>query len=96
MIQVFAALHQIGPRIEAGESPEVVDEMCLVKIPTLQSDLCPLDLLPLFDQVQHFLKALDTAKQLGCQPNFFTEDLDEPSRAETDLLDHLRDCSCVV
>lgn len=50
MIQVLATLRQIGPGIEAGESPEVVDEMCLIKIPTVQSDLCPLDLLPLSDQ----------------------------------------------
>ena len=62
MIQVFAALRQIGPRIEAGESSEVVDEMCLVKIPAVQSDLCPLDLLPLFDQVQHVLKAAGHGK----------------------------------
>ena len=92
---MLAPLGEIGRRIEAGEGPEVVDKMRLVEITAGQSDIGPLDPPPRSNEMQHLLKALDAAKQLGCQPHFFIENLDEPPWAEADLLGHVRDWAWV-
>ena len=89
MVEVFTPVKKVGPGIEAGNGPEVVDKMRLVEIPAGQSDVHPLDLLLSSDTAQHLLKALDTAKKLWRQPHFFMEHLDEPSRAEADALGHI-------
>lgn len=51
MVGVLASLREIGPWIEAGKGPEVVDEMRLVEIPACQRDVDPLDLLTFFNEM---------------------------------------------
>src|SRR5262245_4371399 len=91
MVEMLTPLRDIGRRIEAGEGAEVMDEMCLVEIPTGQSDVNPVDPLPPTDTAHYLLEALDAAKQLGRQSNFFAKNLDEPPLAKADALREVRE-----
>ena len=62
MVLVLAPLCEIGSWRDAGEGPEVVDTMGLVKISAGQSNIRPIDLLSLSNTPQYLLKALDTTK----------------------------------
>ena len=62
MVKMVAPLGEIGGGLEARKSLEVVDKMSLVEITAAQSDIRPLDLLLLLDEMQHCLKAPDAAE----------------------------------
>src|SRR5262245_59955033 len=91
MVEMLTPLRDIGRRIEAGEGAEVMDEMCLVEIPTGQSDVDPVDPLPPTDAAHYLLEAPDAAKQLGRQSNFFAKNLDEPPLAQAASLREVRE-----
>ena len=42
MIDMLAAEHKPGSRIEAGERPEISNEMCLIEITAGRSDAGPI------------------------------------------------------
>src|SRR5262245_56235712 len=54
----------------ARKGAEVVDEVRLVVVAARQGDHRPVGRLSSVDELQHFLKALDPAVQLGGQPDF--------------------------
>lgn len=91
MVGVGTALREIGLWREASKRLEVVNQMRLVVIAAGQSNLCPLGRLAWLKALQRLLEAANTTIQLGCQANFFVENLDKSPRTQADLLGHIGD-----
>ena len=96
MIAIGTALRQVGLRREARKSLEVMDEMGLVEVPAGEREICPRDLLPVFDQTQHFLKAKHATKHFRREPDGLLEQMDEALRTQAKLRRHLRDGAPLV
>jgi hypothetical protein len=84
----IALMRDIGCRVEAGKSLEVVDEMRLVVIAAGESDVHPLH-SPSPDETQNLLEALNATEQLWRQPYFVAEKLNESPLTDADLIRHL-------
>src|SRR6476660_4832398 len=84
MISVLAAHREELGRVEPGKSPEIANEVCLVKIAACLRDRRPCHLALPLDLSEHLLKPLDTAEELRREPDFGAKCLDEPPPAETD------------
>lgn len=69
--------------IDAGEGAEVVDEVGLIEIAAVESDVSPANLTARRDAAKDRLEAANAAEELRGQANVLLEELDETARAET-------------
>ena len=89
-------IHVVGPALQVrrgrdpGKRLEVVNKMRLIVIAALERHLNPVDFANSVRCPDHLLEATDAAEQLGRQPYFVAEELDESPLAEAHLLYHSR------
>jgi hypothetical protein len=69
--------------IDAGEGAEVVDEVGLIEIAAVESDVSPANRTARRDAAKDRLEAANAAEELRGQANVMLEELDETARAET-------------
>ena len=73
--------------INARKASKIVDEVSLVEIAARQGDLCPVDGLGTArDLTQNPLESLHAAEKLGGQSDLLSEELDEASFAQSNLI----------
>src|SRR5262245_17178060 len=89
VISMLAADSEEFCRIEPRERAEIVDEVCLVEIAARLGDGGPWDASVALDLREHVLKPLYSAEELGRQPDFGTEYLDESPPAQADAVGDL-------
>ncbi len=76
---------------EAGERPEVVDEMRLVVVAAGERDVRPVDVRRRRERAQDLLEAPHAAIELRREADLGREDLDESPRAEADAVRDVAD-----
>ena len=95
MIDMLAPKRKPGRRVQTGERFEVSNEMSLVEIAAGRRYSSPIDLTAVdvsaLKRTQNLLKPPDSTEEFWGQPNLFSEDLDEPSWAETSLFGQVGD-----
>jgi len=91
MIVMFTSLCQVDARTHPSKRLKVVDEMCLVKIPAGECQICPLDGLPFVSLSQRLLKAQQAAEHFRRQSDRFLEQRDEALGTQAKVCGHLRD-----
>jgi hypothetical protein len=88
----FASMMKILSRGQAREGPKVVDEMGLVKIAAFRSEQRPIGRPFLAQEPEHLLEASNAVKQLGRNPDFLSEQLDEAALTKPRFPGRLTDC----
>ena len=73
---------QIASRSKARKCEEVADQMRLVKIAVVQSQLCPIGLRNSVHEMQDALKSVDAVENLRLQTHLKPEYIDKPAVTE--------------
>src|SRR6185312_9585601 len=82
VVHVPGSRFHVGRRINAGKGAEIVDEVRLIEISSIQSNVCPDNRLAGRDTAQYSLKAPHPAEELGCESDLSPEQFDKASRTE--------------
>jgi hypothetical protein len=69
--------------IDAREAAEIVDEVGLIEIAAIESDVGPANGAARRDAAKDRLEAADAAEEFGWQADVMLEEFDEATRAET-------------
>jgi hypothetical protein len=70
-------VREVFGRIDAGEGAEVVDEVCLIEIAAIESDIGPANGTARRDAAKDRLEAANAAEELRGQANVMLEEFDE-------------------
>ena len=82
---------EIFGRIDAGENAEIVDEVGLIKITAVESDVGPANGAAGSDSAKDRLEAANAAEKLGRQSDVMLEEFNETARTEAGFRDHFGD-----
>ena len=83
-------VREVFGRIDAGEGAKVVDEVCLIEIAAIESDIRPANGTARRDAAKDRLEAAN-AEELRGQAHVMLEEFDEPAGAEASFGDDLGD-----
>src|SRR5579883_152589 len=84
VVEVFGARFRVRRRREAGELPEIVDEMALIVVAAFQREIRPIDLgSHAADGANRALKPLHAREGLGRETDLAPENLGEPPPGHT-------------
>jgi hypothetical protein len=84
-------VREVFGRIDAGEGAEVVDEVCLIEIAAIESDIRPANGTARRDAAKDRLEAANAAEELRGQANVMLEEFDEAAGAEASFGDDFGD-----
>jgi hypothetical protein len=79
-------VREVFGRIDAREGAEVVDEVCLIEIAAIESDIRPANGTPRRDAAKDRLEAANAAEELRGQANVMLEEFDEAAGADVGRL----------
>ena len=83
---MIGLLRYVSCGINAGKLFEIMDEMRLIEIAAASRHIHPGKVCAGANLLQDLLKAADASKELWRKPNFVGKKLNEPARADADVI----------